>query len=375
MTLLNSIHSKAYRLISPGQFKEEDIEHELKEGEVAVCPSLVSICHADLRYYTGNRKKEDLINKLPMALFHEGIGSIVASRDQNLKIGEKVIIVPSIPYYKLRQINKEDCCGACRRGANDNYCEKGIFLGSGYDGIGQSCIVLPSENAIPIPTEVSDEIALLAELCSISLAGINRLHLEKIKQEKIAVFGDGPVGYLTAAILSHIYEVPSENLLVFGADREKLVQFDFATQHHIENFNFSSEKDITIAIECTGGNFSEDAINQAIDILAYESDLILLGVTEERIRINTRSILEKGITISGSSRSSSEDFKALMRILPNKQFQQTIAKLIPNEIKSIYDINDLKQVMENVATNKGWKKTYLRFIWEEDYGRSKVGVR
>lgn len=366
MVLLNSVISSTYRLISPGQFKEINIEHELSDGEVVVCPSLASVCHADLRYYTGNRREEDLFNKLPMALFHEGIGSIVASRDPDLKIGEKVVIVPSIPYYKLIHGRKEDCCGSCRRGADDNYCEKGVFLGSGYDGIGQSRIVLPSENVIPIPDGVPDDIALLAELCSISLYGISRLDQESLKREKIAIFGDGPVGFLTAAVLSHIYDVPKERLLVFGADIKKLNQFDFATQHHIKNFDSLVEEDVTVAIECTGGNFSEKAIDQAIDLLAYEGKLLLLGVTEQRIRINTRSILEKGITISGSSRSSAADFKALMKVFQNKQFQQTISKLIPNETESIHNIHDLQRVMENVAVNKGWKKTYLRFIWNEN---------
>jgi hypothetical protein len=37
-----------------------------------------------LRYYTGNRRPEALAKKLPMALFHEGIGIVEDSKHVNL---------------------------------------------------------------------------------------------------------------------------------------------------------------------------------------------------------------------------------------------------------------------------------------------------
>lgn len=53
---------------------------------------------------------------------------------------------------------------------------------------------------------------------------------------------------------------------------------------------------------------SESAVNQAIELLNPGGCLILMGVTEERVPINTRDVLEKGITLFGSSRSSAEDY-------------------------------------------------------------------
>ena len=55
-----SIESKAYRLIQPGEFEYTTINHEFRDGDVIVNPSKASVCHADLRYYTGNRRKEAL---------------------------------------------------------------------------------------------------------------------------------------------------------------------------------------------------------------------------------------------------------------------------------------------------------------------------
>lgn len=45
--------------------------------------------------------------------------------------------------------------------------------------------------------------------------------------------------------------------------------------------------------ECCGGKFSESAINQAIDLIDRQGQLVLMGVTEELVGINTRDVLEK----------------------------------------------------------------------------------
>src|SRR5690606_20131246 len=142
----------------------------------------------------------------------------------HLKVGQRVIIVPNIPGYVSDGITPEDCCQACKKGTGDNYCHRGRFLGSGIDGIAQSRLILPAECAIPIPDTIPDEIAVLAELCSVSYRAISQMK-DKLPGARIAVFGDGPVGYLAAAVLHHVFGVDRDHLLVFGAVPEKLEQF------------------------------------------------------------------------------------------------------------------------------------------------------
>ena len=59
-----------YQLISPRTFniKYEDMNFRNK---VVIKPNYLAICHADQRYYLGNRSPEILRRKLPMALIHE----------------------------------------------------------------------------------------------------------------------------------------------------------------------------------------------------------------------------------------------------------------------------------------------------------------
>src|SRR5699024_9890560 len=174
----------------------------------------------------------------------------------------------------------EDNLSSGKRGVLDNYLPESVFLGSGYDGIAQQYLVLPPENVVSIPDNVPDEIAVLAELTSVSLHAIRNVS-GCLTDGKVAVFGDGPVGYLTAATLHHVYNIPKDNLVVFGTTEERLVQFDFATTYFVKDFDFGKGEDVVAVIECTGGAFSENAINQAIDLIEPQGKITLMGVSEE----------------------------------------------------------------------------------------------
>lgn len=356
------VESKAYRLTMPGAFVESVLQHEVRNGEVVVQPNMVSICHADLRYYMGQRKNEVLRKKLPMALFHEGIGRVIDSKDTSLQIGQRVIIVPNISCSLLENTNNKDEKPVQRHPVADNYSEDNVFLGSGYDGIGQDHLVIPAENAIPIPEGVPDEIAVLAELCSVSLHALS--HVEGgLHEGKAAVFGDGPVGFLTAAALHHIYGIPKSDLLVFGAITDKLAHFDFATTHLVQEFDFHSQKEVVTVMECTGGKFSESAINQAIDLVEPQGKVTLMGVSEDRVPINTRDVLEKGLTLYGTSRSTAKEFLVLVEAFQKKEYRQTLKKILPRENHIIRNVGDLKTVMDQASLHKDWEKMILSFEW------------
>lgn len=360
--ITGTVHSRTLRLTKPREIQELVVEREIRREEVAVEPTIASICHADLRYFSGQRKPEVMAKKLPMALLHEGIGIVVESTSNKLSEGQRVLIVPNLPGYLLRGIEPEQCCPACRNEIEDNYCYHSEFLGSGTDGIAQSRLVLPEECAVPIPDLIPDEIAVLSELCSVSYRALRRVS-PLLKRARIAVFGDGPVGYLTAAMLHHVYKIGSDRLIVFGAIREKLDQFTFGTTEMVQNYDFLSGEKVDIVVECTGGRFSESAINQGIDILKPGGHLIAMGVSEDLVPINTRDVLEKGITLHGSSRSSVSDFKQVLKVMESRDCQDTLRKLLPEKYTVVSTAEDLAGAMESAMSHRDWKKTILDFHW------------
>ncbi|MGI6125842.1 MAG: alcohol dehydrogenase catalytic domain-containing protein [Planifilum sp.] len=351
-----AVLSRTYRLQQPGRLEEVRVERPFREGEVVVEPFLASICQADLRYFSGRRRKEALAKKLPMALIHEGIGRVVQSGGSRLRPGDRVVIVPNLP-----GCGREDC-PACSRGIGTNYCLHSRFLGSGTDGIAQSRIVLPVECAIPSENRIPDEILVLAELCSVSYHAIRRV--DRLQEERrVVVFGDGPVGYLTAAMLHHIFGMGPERLWVFGAVPERLEQFTFARRILVGECDFRPLPKAGVAFECTGGHFSREAINQAIEVLNPGGVLVLMGVSEEPVPVNTRDVLEKGITLIGSSRSSARDYPPVLKAMEDPACQRTLSRLLPDQRTPVHSVADLTAALDRASRHKAWKKTLLEFHW------------
>lgn len=352
------MESKVYRLIKPFEVIEEKIERNIKEGWVMVQPEYASICHADLRYYTGNRRPEALAKKLPMALIHEGTGHVVESMDSRYKVGERVAIVPNIPgrLIKPEEIYEE----------SDQYSKNGVFMGSGYDGIAQSYLVHPGDCLVKIPDTLSDEIAVLAEVSSVSVSAVRCIeeHLHN-KDVRVALFGDGPVGFVTAAYIKSRFKLDSDHFTVFGADDAKLEAFDFANTENVLRFDFdATDKKYDVIIECTGGKFSESAINQGIKIIDRLGHLVLMGVTEDLVPINTRDILEKGLSIYGSSRSTTADFQTFIdTVTDNTQYQEILKKVLPEHLNIIENVSDFSDIMNHVGSKPHWKKTIMKFKW------------
>ena len=95
------------------------------------------------------------------------------------------------------------------------------------------------------------------------------------------------------------------------------------------------------AFECVGSAASQSAIEQIIDLINPQGTINLFGVSEYPIPVNTRMVLEKGLTLQGNSRSEREDFEGVVSILHNNpQLFSYLSKLITNvcEIRSIDDL-------------------------------------
>ena len=110
-----------YQLLTPGLISVKYKEMNLRD-KVIVKPTYMAICHADQRYYLGNRRAEKLKQKLPMALIHECVGRIVFDPTNNYKVGQKVVLIPNVP---SKTHNKD---------MYENYEKGSKFLSSGIDG-------------------------------------------------------------------------------------------------------------------------------------------------------------------------------------------------------------------------------------------------
>lgn len=338
--------NQVYRLVSPRQFESITVNEELDKNTIIVRPNYLSICHADQRYFTGSRDKTILAKKLPMALIHEAVGTVIADPLGEFKQGEHIVMVPNTP------IEENDV-------VHENYLKSSRFRSSGYDGFMQEYVFLRRDRAVTLPKEFDLEVSAFLELVSVAFHTIERAENKMNEDREIfGVWGDGNLGYLTSLLLK--YKYPNAKIYVFGKHEIKLEYFSFVDKVFLTN-QIPEDLSISQAFECTGGTGSQYAINQIIDHIRPEGTIALMGVSENPIEVNTRMILERGLTLVGSSRSSMKDFQNTVKFLKDFPEARNRLKNLIGISETVCNISDIVQVFDEELSST-WGKTVMK--WE-----------
>ncbi|MBF0715762.1 zinc-binding dehydrogenase [Gemelliphila palaticanis] len=339
--MINSI----YQLVKPKLINIEFEELSLNnKNNVIIRPNYMALCHADQRYYQGRRDPKVLSKKLPMALIHECCGIVLSDPTNTYKVGQKVVLIPNQP---PKSSDGE---------FYENYMNGSKFLSSGFNGFMQEIISLAVDRVVAYD-DVDDRVAAISEFLSVAQHAYNRF--EKVahsKKERIAIIGDGSLSYVVANILK--YHLPDTELIVIGRHYEKLSIFNFVKEKYLAS---ELPEDLTFdhAFECTGGDGSASAINDVIKYIKPQGTLILMGVSENKVSINTRDILEKGMTLIGSSRSGREDFEKVIEIIKDKKIQNRLKNIILED-SPVKNINDIHRVF-NTDLNTPFKTVFKWF--------------
>ncbi|MDO5038270.1 ribitol-5-phosphate dehydrogenase [Clostridium sp.] len=319
--------NKVYRLIAPKQITVEFEERSLDGEGIIVRPTRLSICAADQRYYTGTRGKEAMRKKLPMALIHEGVGEVIYDPKGEFKAGDTVVMIPNTPTQVDNVIA-------------ENYLRTSKFRASGYDGFMQQYVFMARDRIIKYD-KINHDVASFLELISVSAHSIDRFDKKAHKRRnKIGIWGDGNVGFITALILKKKF--PESEIIVFGKNEEKLNFFSFVDETY-QIDNIPDDLRVDHAFEAVGGKGSEYAIDQIIDYINPEGVIAILGVSENPVPINTRMVLEKGLTIVGSSRSGRVDFQEAVNFLEaHEDAQNQLQKLI----SAVIDVRGIEDIVK-----------------------------
>ncbi len=341
--MLNTI----YRLVAPRRIEVAFNDVDLFGEEVVVRPTHLSICNADQRYYQGLRDPEILAKKLPMALIHEGVGEVVYDPTGTFKAGQSVVMIPNTP------VESDEFIG-------ENYLRSSKFRASGFDGFLQENVAIGPDRLVALPDDIDKYVASFTEIVSVSVHAISRFErFSHARKDKIGVWGDGNLGYITSLFLKKLF--PDCEVYVFGVDNEKLNYFSFADQTYLVN-RIPKELQLDHAFECVGGNGSQKAIDQIIDFIKPEGTISLLGVSEYPVPINTRMILEKGLRVFGSSRSGRADFQKTIDIY---QQYPDILEYLDNLVGYRTTVRNIKDICNAFDEDK--KKAFGKTImkWEK----------
>jgi len=343
--------AREFALVEPFRFVvKERIITSIPKGQVLLKPVVAGICGSEMLYFKGEKEKWKLEERLPMCLLHEGVAEIVeVGEGVELKSGGHVVVNPMIPCGK---------CIACSK-AGENYCHNSKYMAATADGLARTHFLYPGERVVPVPNEVELELAALTEPLSIAL---NAFEVSEAKPgDKVAVIGDGPVGYMVALIASHAGGVSRGNLYLIGIVDEKLsLAADFAS-----TVNSATEKDnmrrleglFDIVFEAVGGGSHRTTLRQAIDMLRPGARCVLLGLSQGEVPVEISKIVNKGIILRGSVRSRMEHYIEALNLLKRRSFKEKVRRIVSETSFTIESAEDLEAAFKYADTEKGESRT------------------
>lgn len=329
-----------YKVTAPSVIEQFIDTLETDSNLVLVHVDMMAICKADIRYFLGKRSKDVLDHKYPLAPIHEAVGHVIKDPTGTFKKGDKVILIPNFVNKELCKTCYFDRCA--NKDLGENYCPHANFKSSSSDGFMKPFYACTPNLLVKYEDSVKPEHAVFSELLSVANAACRRIDFKKANT--IALFGDGIMGYMVYLVLTHLYH---KNVTLFGMDDNKMASFKKARKEHFETYDGCK---FDTLIECVGGRGSEFAINQMIDLSQIGADLILMGVSEKNVSINTRKILEKGLNLKGVTRSTNEDFVQASNLLNNSNLIEDLKDLVLS-INTISSVNDVYKNFEMEITN------------------------
>lgn len=337
--------NNVYRLTGVRQFERVTTNQDVYENDrVVVRPTLMSICRADERYYTGVRDKKILKERLPMSLIHEAIGEVVQDNTGSFEPGTRVVMIPTVAHDHDNLVP-------------DNYLSSSKFSSSTLDGFMREYVFIKPENLVVIPKSVQLDINVLLEVASVAVEAIRRLKDNMISRvQTLGIWGDGNVAYMMAVVAKEM--LPDTDIYVFGKHEDKLAYISFTNTMQIDRIPDNLK--IDHAIEAVGGLGSEAAIDQIIDHINPRGTVVLAGVSEKPVAINTRMVLEKGIDLVGTTRSSNKDFKTAIDLMETSEAMRERLQLMIQSNKPVEKVSDINTAFDE-DLNMNWGKTIIEW--------------
>lgn len=281
-----------------------------KDHEVKIRVLYGGICGSDLRVFKGN---------LPYANYpcrpgHEILGTVIeVGKEALYPVGTRVVSYPNT------------YCGACEfclKGKTNICIEKKSF-GVTANGLFAQEITMDSEFVVPVPSDLSDERAILIEPFAVNVHALSRTSIER--GMSVAVIGCGTEGLLSIALLNH----KGANVTAMDVIPEKMERVK-GLGDHIETLHPHDVKDrlFDVVVEAAGTRAS---IEQAFHLVKPGGALIALGLVGEEVQYPALRITRGEISIYGSIIYTKRDFIEAISLLKDPAFHvgPVLSKIMP----------------------------------------------
>jgi 2-desacetyl-2-hydroxyethyl bacteriochlorophyllide A dehydrogenase len=309
----------------PNKFALKEKENPAREDNQALIKiHRVGICGTDLHAYSGNQA----FFTYPRILGHELAAEIieVGKNPQNLKVGDKVIVMPYVSCGK---------CVACRQGKT-NCCSNIKVLGVHADGGMQEKFAVRTDLLISVNQLSFEEMAIVEPL-AIGAHAIRRANVKK--DDFIVVVGCGPIGIG----LMKLAQIKGAQVIALDVDEARLdfVKSEIGVKHVVKVSETAADEVLKITsndlassvFDCTG---NKRALESGISYMSHGGTYVLVGLSKGELVFSHPAIHAKESTIMCSRNATLEDFDFVIQNLekfPTKAFvthQVNFTEMIEN---------------------------------------------
>src|SRR6202521_5666832 len=176
----------------PGIWMAESPKPQVGPNDVLIRIRKTAICGTDMHIFNWDEWSQKTI-PVPMTVGHEYVGVVEAMGDEvrGLRIGQRVSGEGHI------------VCGHCRncRAGRRHLCRNAVGVGVNRPGAFADYLVIPAENAFPIPDDIPDAIASILD--PFGDAAHTALSFDLVGED-VLITGAGPIGIMAAAICRHV---------------------------------------------------------------------------------------------------------------------------------------------------------------------------
>ena len=276
---------------APGLELVEVDEPTLGPADVLIDVTKAAICGTDLHIYQWDQWAQDTV-QTPVTLGHEFMGVVAAVGETvtNIEVGQRVAGEGHI------------ICGQCRncRSGSGHLCRATQGVGIHRNGGFAERVVIPAENAYPIPDSISDDVAAILD--PLGNAVHSALSFDLVGED-VLITGAGPIGQMAAAVCRHagarfvvITDVEQKRLQTaeqMGATRgvlagEENIREAMADLGVIEGFD--------VALEMSG---SPHALADLVSVINHGGKIGLLGLFAQDATVDVNQVIFKGLTVKG----------------------------------------------------------------------------
>jgi 2-desacetyl-2-hydroxyethyl bacteriochlorophyllide A dehydrogenase len=209
-------------------------------------------------------------------------------------------------------------CEHCLRG-DLYFCDHLEVLGYEWDGGFAEYILVPEDNCMPLPEDISmEDGALIVDVLGTAYQGIKRANL--LPGDKVAVWGGGPIGFEAAAVATFLgAKVAVLDMNPYRLEMAKkynqpdLVLNPLDSDTEAKILDWTEGRGLDMAFECVG---NESAAQQAMRVLKKRGTLAIIGVSH-RLCVDPWDMIQREISITTSRNFNTHEFNEMIALIRN----------------------------------------------------------